>query len=690
MISPQDQPSDQGEPRLGLTLSGGGFRATLFHLGVVRYLYQAGLLSSVRRIGAVSGGSILAAHLVLNWERYTGDAAAFDSAAREIIAFVKSDVRGRVVRRWFLAWLTVIPRLLRPRHWTFTNLLQRSYDRLYKYASLGDLHPKANGDRPQVFFNCTSLTTGSVCSFGRSGFMWYEEGVEHSIVAPATPVAFAVAASSAFPPLFPPIAVSNEVLYCDVKDFPNPQYLTDGGVYDNLGIDRLIWYHKQANDLDLFIVSDAEGNFDWEFGKEYTFITTRNVRASEVLMKRVSTLEYEALDTFGNLLIVLDIDTELQRPGDPAVLPLEVQRSLRNIRTDLDEFSSMEASCLIRHGFAVAQERLNQRGLGSNTISLSWEPLPPRGVVAPKANQIRKSRGRRLRLWSSRDWTSWAGLFLIVSIIAVFALPPYLNIRLAKAAVVEAKAARSRADDLKAVNERLTTVAVEYYREFHRPVEPGTSASHLESTAGTICCVVRLKSGGPQRYLLGADSFAPLGSKPGDLILQPGSIDGGSAPTDAVASLFRVVPLNPKGSNRAVGAIAQVLPNVKITNAITGLGPIRGIGEALSLGQEVYIAGRTTGIAKAVVSTLDMTAQIEYPELDSPIVFDGLIGLTAQISKEGATRGGDSGAPVLSTDGMLVGMIFAGSEGISLAVPIRPVLDALGAELDVESSTQSP
>jgi predicted acylesterase/phospholipase RssA len=60
-------------PRLGLALSGGGFRATLYHLGVVRYLRDAGQLQHVTDIAAVSGGSILAAHLVLNWDRYGGD-----------------------------------------------------------------------------------------------------------------------------------------------------------------------------------------------------------------------------------------------------------------------------------------------------------------------------------------------------------------------------------------------------------------------------------------------------------------------------------------------------------------------------------------------------------------------------------------------------------------------------------------
>mgnify|MGYP005712028547 CR=1 FL=1 len=66
-------------PKLGLALSGGGFRATLYHLGVIRYLRDIGALQEVSDIASVSGGSILAAHLVLNWDKYTGDEDEFSA-----------------------------------------------------------------------------------------------------------------------------------------------------------------------------------------------------------------------------------------------------------------------------------------------------------------------------------------------------------------------------------------------------------------------------------------------------------------------------------------------------------------------------------------------------------------------------------------------------------------------------------
>lgn len=159
------QPTRQ---RITLSLSGGGFRATLFHLGVIRFLYEAGLLRRVCRIASVSGGSVIAAHLVLNWERYTVHAETFDSAAQEIVAFVGSDVFRHVVRRWVLTWLTVLPRVLRRQRYTITNLLQGEYRRLYKNAKIKDLcgGPAANAPRPEIFINCTSLNTGAPVGSG--------------------------------------------------------------------------------------------------------------------------------------------------------------------------------------------------------------------------------------------------------------------------------------------------------------------------------------------------------------------------------------------------------------------------------------------------------------------------------------------------------------------------------------------
>src|SRR6476619_3608452 len=134
--------------KIGLALSGGGFRATLYHLGLVRFLRDAGILPQVTHITAVSGGSIIAAHLGLNWGRYTGSASEFDAAAAELIAFVRLDVRNRILRRYPLGlgvrWAGRF--LGKPGRWlTLTGLLTEYYQKhLYGDASLFQLpeHPR--------------------------------------------------------------------------------------------------------------------------------------------------------------------------------------------------------------------------------------------------------------------------------------------------------------------------------------------------------------------------------------------------------------------------------------------------------------------------------------------------------------------------------------------------------------------
>src|SRR4051812_8804516 len=96
----EESPTPAAPRHIGLTLSGGGLRATLFHLRVVRLLFETGLLPRVKFIGGVSGGAILAMHLGLQWHRYSGNCAAFESAAQEILGFCKIDLRNRILRRW--------------------------------------------------------------------------------------------------------------------------------------------------------------------------------------------------------------------------------------------------------------------------------------------------------------------------------------------------------------------------------------------------------------------------------------------------------------------------------------------------------------------------------------------------------------------------------------------------------------
>ena len=71
-----DTASKHREPEEGiaLCLSGGGYRAMLFHLGSLWRINELGLLSKIDRISSVSGGSITAGVLGMNWKGLEFDA----------------------------------------------------------------------------------------------------------------------------------------------------------------------------------------------------------------------------------------------------------------------------------------------------------------------------------------------------------------------------------------------------------------------------------------------------------------------------------------------------------------------------------------------------------------------------------------------------------------------------------------
>jgi hypothetical protein len=176
----------------------------LFHLGVIRFFRDAGLLPAISHITAVSGGSVLAAHMALNWNRYVGSEEEFESAANEIIRFAQLDVRNRVVRRIPLAlpihaarWLM---RMSVARQWTRTGLLEHYYEtELYGDRCLYELP-----ERPELHLLSTNLGEGGLCSLTRDGVVMqkrlpgqvfrYEK-----IHSGLGRIALAVAASSAFP-----------------------------------------------------------------------------------------------------------------------------------------------------------------------------------------------------------------------------------------------------------------------------------------------------------------------------------------------------------------------------------------------------------------------------------------------------------------------------------------------------------
>src|SRR3954469_5703227 len=72
-----------------LCLSGGGYRAMVFHVGVLWRLYETDLLKDLKRISSVSGGSITAGVLALKWNALTTSAPDQKVFERELVTPIR-------------------------------------------------------------------------------------------------------------------------------------------------------------------------------------------------------------------------------------------------------------------------------------------------------------------------------------------------------------------------------------------------------------------------------------------------------------------------------------------------------------------------------------------------------------------------------------------------------------------------
>lgn len=231
-------PQDIRFPKEGiaLCLSGGGYRAMLFHCGTLWRLNEIGYLSQLRQISSVSGGSITAGMLGLRWDALAFDAAGVAQALRQEVI--------EPIRR--LAGITIdIPAvvfgILGPG--MAGRAIAAAYRRhLFGRASLQDL-PQT----PLFVINASNLQSGALWRFTRAFMADYRVGLIRS---PQLSLATAVAASSAFPPFLSPIKLrlsegayeplrpgEEEVTDLHYSPYTTNVTLTDGGVYDNLGLE---------------------------------------------------------------------------------------------------------------------------------------------------------------------------------------------------------------------------------------------------------------------------------------------------------------------------------------------------------------------------------------------------------------------------------------------------------------------
>jgi NTE family protein len=320
--------------RIGLALSGGGFRAAAFHLGVMRKLQTLGLLDRLDLLSCVSGGSIAGAFVAANWSKPD-----------------KLDQLDNYLRTRSIAVSSVIGGTLDPFE-TRLDKLAASYDRdLFHDATLKDL---AGG--PRLYLNATNLATGNMFFFVTGGGLPSEMG-EHElgvVPAPDFKVSRAVAASSAFPPVFPPLRL-------DAATYPHAasvEYvtLTDGGVYDNMGVNPVVRVVRNA--LDYAIVSD--GGKPFAIDDRPTDSGLIVLKASlGIMMEQIRGLEFDRLqhrflakDGPKPLWFSIDSKEGEVQAGDAAFASA--------IATNLQRLPDDEMNVLTRHGGALVEARVRR------------------------------------------------------------------------------------------------------------------------------------------------------------------------------------------------------------------------------------------------------------------------------------------------------------------------------------------
>src|SRR3954468_13361653 len=226
-VSPLADKTPRGPaPGIGICVSGGGYRAMLFHLGAFLRMFELGLLQKASRISSVSGGSITSAKVALEWSKLKTRQDFFDHVVDPIrrVAATTIDLPA-------IAQGLVLPG-------SVADYVARAYRKhLFGEATLQHLP-----DAPEFVINATNVETGTLWRFSRGVMADYKVGEIHR---PKIALATAVAASSAFPPLLSPLVLKVKPTDFSRRFTKDPALLSDisladGGVYDNMGLET-VW-----------------------------------------------------------------------------------------------------------------------------------------------------------------------------------------------------------------------------------------------------------------------------------------------------------------------------------------------------------------------------------------------------------------------------------------------------------------
>ena len=300
--------------KIGLALSGGGYRAAAFHLGTLKKLHELKILDKVDVISTNSGGSIIGAFYAMHHRNFQ----EFEIKLKKGLA--TSVIRGIIYSpRFYLSLLVILSSfgiivwqcteqnflvaviiilLLVIALFVFqffffpiTEIKEKVYDKIFfQNKKLSDLP-----DSPMLAINATNLETGRLWTYSRkkmsdSSYAYPQDGGQPIEFLPDRfPIAKAVASSTCVPFAFPPVRITEEYFKIKSDKERVSPVLVDGGVYDNQGIHKI----TQANSsyaCDIIITSDA-GN---QLKKHSRYLNTffLLVRISTIFMERIKNLQF--------------------------------------------------------------------------------------------------------------------------------------------------------------------------------------------------------------------------------------------------------------------------------------------------------------------------------------------------------------------------------------------------------------
>ena len=334
---------------IGLSLSGGGFRASLFHLGALRRLNELGVLQQIDTISSVSGGSIINAFLACNLRfpltSPVPDQDWVNLISKPFRAFCAQNIRRGPILKGLLPWKQN------------STALADVYDSL---LTRGKMISQLQAQKPLFVFCSTDLVYGVNWVFSQPKSGDYQTGYRSPTPADWK-LSTAVAASSCFPPVFKPMSLNLDPGKLSGGKASGPSRdqnvrgmtLSDGGVYDNLGLEPIWKTHKTV------LCSDGGALLNYSAGDSIVWDVKQwvSIPENQALAVRKRWLISSFTDTTDNGLhgTFWGIGSACSSYGVPGGYSKDSATSVIGcIRTDLDGFSDAEASVLENHGYWLA------------------------------------------------------------------------------------------------------------------------------------------------------------------------------------------------------------------------------------------------------------------------------------------------------------------------------------------------